>query len=251
MRQLVPACAPMSPSELYLDLEPGDDAAQDRPWVALQMVASVEGVIAVDGSSSDLGGEADHSSFRRLRGRADVVMVAAGTARDEDYGPVRPHDPEERAARARRGQGPRARLAIVTRSGNLRADARMFTETKGCNGDVPALPVVITTGSAEADQLAEVADVRRHGEDDVDLAAALRELHAEGVRWVTVEGGPSFNASMLRAGLVDEIFLTRAATLAGRAGGGIIDGELDGLVELDLIGLIEHDSELLLRYRLR
>ena len=62
----------------------GDDELR----VALNMIASVDGRIAVDGHSAALGGPADRALFHALRARADAVMVAAGTLRAERYGPI-------------------------------------------------------------------------------------------------------------------------------------------------------------------
>ena len=208
------------PDDLHLDLEPSGPWPVDRPWVALQMVASLDGAIAVDGRSSGLGGAADRRSFLRLRARADVVLAGAGTARDEDYGP--PGEPDTAAAEARRtrGQAPRPVLALVTRSGRLDPDSRLFADGHR--------PIVVTTSTTDLGAAADRVDARRHGVDDVDLAGALRDLHADGVRWVTCEGGPSLNAAMVAAGLVDEVFVTVAPRLVGAHDATLVDGPLAG-----------------------
>jgi riboflavin biosynthesis pyrimidine reductase len=76
------------------------------------------------------------------------------------------------------------------------------------------------------------------------------------VRTLLCEGGPHLNAQLLAAGLVDELFLCLAPLLAG---GDPVAGEalrilagidLDPPVELRLIGTLESDSHLFLRYAL-
>ena len=61
-----------------------------------------------------------------MRAACDVILVGAGTARDENYGPVKlEHDSEER--RLARGQRRLPRLAIVSGSGHLPRDSRCST----------------------------------------------------------------------------------------------------------------------------
>ena len=61
---------------------------EDQQRLALNMIASVDGRIAVAGRSAPLGGPADRALFHALRARADAVVVAAGTVRSEHYGPI-------------------------------------------------------------------------------------------------------------------------------------------------------------------
>ena len=87
----------------------------------------------------------------------------------------------------------------------------------------------------------------------VDLPAALAQLRTiHGVRTILCEGGPHLNASLVAAGLVDELFLTSVPALAGAAGElSIVDGApLDSAVALSLRWLLEHDGELFARYAL-
>lgn len=59
----------------------------DRAWVRSNFVATIDGAVTDgDGVSGSLGGDADHRAFTIMRSLADVVLVGAGTARDEDYG---------------------------------------------------------------------------------------------------------------------------------------------------------------------
>jgi hypothetical protein len=60
-------------------------APADRPWVLVNMIASLDGAITIAERSGGLGGPADKAMFAALRGIADVVLVGAGTARAERY----------------------------------------------------------------------------------------------------------------------------------------------------------------------
>ena len=100
---------------------------RDRPWVLVNMVASLDGAITIADRSGGLGGPADKAMFSALRGVADVVMAGAGTVRAEGYGPARPSD-AVRAVRRARGQAEVPRIAVVTRSLDLDLATPLFTE---------------------------------------------------------------------------------------------------------------------------
>ncbi len=76
---------PVSADEAYAD--PTRAAHDGRPWVYLCMITSADGATAVEGKSGALGGPGDRAVFATLRANADVVLVGAGTARAERYGP--------------------------------------------------------------------------------------------------------------------------------------------------------------------
>jgi riboflavin biosynthesis pyrimidine reductase len=85
----------------------------------------------------------------------------------------------------------------------------------------------------------------------IDLAGALARLRGEhGVRSILCEGGPSLNASLFAAGVVDELFLTTVPKIAGGAGALTIVGAAPLETPLDawLQWLLEHDGELYARY---
>lgn len=215
-----------------------------RPWVVVNMVASLDGAIAVDGRSGALGGPADKAMFAALRAIADVILVGAGTVRAERYGPPRPSD-EARAARVARGQDEAPRLAVVTRSLDLDPRARLFAEA-----ETP--PYVVTTTSAPPDRVASldtVATVVAAGDGEVDLSAALARLAADGAQVVLCEGGPSLNADLLAAGCIDEWALTVSPLVVGGSAGRATAGAAPpDLTRFALARLLEADGLLLGRW---
>ena len=225
MRQILPTFVdPVDPMAVYADLP----VAAGRPGVRLNMIASVDGATAVDGVAGGLGGEADRALFALLRRLADVVLVAAGTARAEGYGPSP------------------VPIAVVTRSCRLDWDSRFFTAQV-------ARPVVVTVATAPAEaraRAAEVADVVVAGERDVDLARALDVLGARGWRAVLCEGGPTLNGQLAAAGLLDELCLTLSPRLVGGDAKRLLAGPLlPGPPTLTLASACEEDGFLFLRYR--
>jgi riboflavin-specific deaminase-like protein len=218
-------------------------APADRPWLLVNMVASLDGAITIDERSGGLGGSADRAMFFALRHVADVVLVGAGTARTEDYGPTRASE-EVRAARRARGQAEVPRLALVTRSLDLDPSARVFSGPDN-------RPLVITYEGAPEDRVAAldaVAEVVQLGATEVDLVAALRRLHADGARVVTCEGGPTLNGDLIAHDLIDEWCLTIAPMLvAGDAGRGS-RGPAAVPHRFELARLLEADHDLLGRW---
>lgn len=242
MRQLLPVPVdPVDPAAVYVDGE----GARGLPFVRLNMIASADGATALQGVSGGLGADADRRVFRALRSLADVVLVAAGTARAEDYGPAVLDEPL-RAGRAARGQAPVPTIAVVTRSCDLDWAGRLFA-------DPARRPVVVTVADAPADRrlrATAVADVVMAGHGDVDLPAALRELAARGARSVLAEGGPTLNAQLVGADLVDEICLTISPLLAGGDSKRIVAGPpVVPPARLSLASLCEDDGLLFLRWR--
>lgn len=241
MRQLLPEPADIDPADAHAEAH--RPAPPDRPWVLVNMVASVDGATALDGVSGGLSAPADRVVFGALRAVADVILVAAGTARDEAYGPPRT-PPDRRAERQARGQAPFPRLALVTRSLDLDVGSTLFTEA-------PEPPLVYTVAGADPERraaLAPVAEVVTEGTDGVDLGAVLRDLHRRGAGVVLVEGGPSLNGQLAAAGLVDEVDLTWSPLLVGGGSARVAHGPDAAATPMSLAHLWEADDLLFARY---
>ena len=240
MRRLLPDPGPTSVDEQLDGYRPWGQPREQRPFVAMNFVATVDGRATIEGVSGPIGSADDTLMLSRLRDRFDAVMIGAGTMRAERYGPLAASE----AAQARRqGAGLEARPLMVLISGRLDLpwDASLFTAGVG--------QVVIFTGSDEdVPAVATPLEVVRHA-GGVDLTAALAHLRREhGVRALLCEGGPRLHAELQAGGLADELFLTVAPKLAG-AGPAILEGELPAIAELELAWLLEADGELFARYR--
>jgi len=227
VRQLHPThLDPVDPLDVYGD--PPRARPGGRPGVRLNMIASVDGATTLAGVSGGLGGAADHGLLVALRSLADVVLVAAGTVRAEGYRPSR------------------VPVAVVTRSCRLDWEAPFFTAPI-------ARPTVVTVAGAPAAAVAraaEVAEVIVAGERDVDLAVAVAALGDRGHRAVLAEGGPTLNAQLAAAGLLDELCLTLSPRLVGGDAKRILDGApIPGAPPLELCSVCEDDHFLFLRYR--
>jgi riboflavin-specific deaminase-like protein len=230
----------VDPLEVYGD----PPAAEGRPGLRLNMVASVDGAVTVEGRSGGLSGAGDQALFRALRSVTDVILVGAGTVRAEGYGPPRLTD-EAVAARERRGQDPVPPIAVVTRSLDLDWASPLFASPT-------SRPMVITVADAPADRLVrarEVAEVVVAGEGTVDLPGAFAMLRQRGARTALCEGGPTLNGQLAAAGLVDELCLTLAPILVGGAAGRIVIGSLPSPRGMTVATVCEEEGFLFLRYR--
>lgn len=242
MRRLRPSPAGQAdPLEVYGD----PPTAEGRPGVRLNMIASADGAVTLEGRSGGLGGPGDRALFRVLRSLADVVLAGGRTVAIEGYGP--PSLPDELvAARRARGQDPLPRLAVVTRTCSVDLDAALFARPT-------SRPIVITAADAPAERraaAAEVADVIAVGTGGVDLVRALALLGAAGARTALCEGGPSLFGLLAAMSLVDELCLTVAPLLAAGQAGRIVSGPPLGPLGLEVASLCDdEDGYLYLRYR--
>lgn len=241
VRQLLPEPADIDPFAAHALA--GRPAPAGRPWMALNMVTSTDGAIAVAGRSGSLGSDADHRVFLAIRAIGDVIVAAGGTVRAEGYGPPKPTK-TVRADRVARGQTAYPRMVVVSGSLDLDETSSYFTEA-------PEPPLVYTAASAPPERLAAlrpVADIQVAGETQVDLAVMAAHLGSLGVRCAVVEGGGVLNGHLLAADLVDELNLTVAPMLVGGTARRAVSSLEEHPRHLDLAHLWESEGNLLARY---
>ncbi|MFN8018309.1 MAG: pyrimidine reductase family protein [Acidimicrobiales bacterium] len=213
--------------------------------LALNMVASIDGATAVAGRSGGLGSPSDKAVFRALRDAADVILVAAGTARAEGYGPPRT-SPEAQAIRVAAGRAPHPRIAVVSASLDLDPTTTMFREA-------PEPPLVLTSDDADAARakaLGEVAEVVRLGRGLVAPEALVAALRDRGVGPVICEGGPTLNGMLVAAGVVDRVHLTTAPMMVGGSSLRVAVGAEERVLDFELASLwwAPDDEALFARY---
>jgi riboflavin-specific deaminase-like protein len=244
LERLHPPGAPAEALDLLTAERPWAHAPAGRPRVLVNMVATLDGRIALGGGSTGLGGEGDRAMFHALRTVVDAVLVGTGTLRAERYGRL-VRAPERRAARGRLGLAEDPLAVVLTRSGDVPWDAPLF--------DAPEQRVAVVTRRGAAAVPAHVrAPVELVELEDPGPAAALRALHAShGVRAVLCEGGPTLNRALLADDVLDELFLTLSPLLAGGEGDVLrvlAGAELPEPARLSLRWVLRDGDELLLRY---
>jgi riboflavin biosynthesis pyrimidine reductase len=85
MQRLLPDPGPTTVEEQLDAYRPWEAARDERPFVAMNFAATVDGRAAVDGVSGPIGSPVDTAMLAGLRTRFDAVMIGAGTKRAERY----------------------------------------------------------------------------------------------------------------------------------------------------------------------
>src|SRR5262245_10636974 len=238
--RLRPPGPPAAAEDLLREARMGDSAPDDRPYLFMNFVESVDGRATREGSSRQLGSPADLEMLLALRTIADAVLVGTGTIRVEGYG--RLCGEERRARRVALGLAADPPLVTFSRRFDVPWDASLF--------EAAEQPVLIYTAVP-----GEVPDVAAPVEvvllEPYTSVAALADLRARGVRALLSEGGPTLLRGLLADGVVDELFLTLSPEIVGGDERRLIPGPpLDPVIEMSLIWVLEADGELFLRYRL-
>jgi riboflavin biosynthesis pyrimidine reductase len=223
--RLWPAGEPATAAELAAELDLRSLAPPQRPFVALNMIASLDGRITIAGRAGALANVADQEMFRALRGAADAVLVGAGTVRAESYGPM-----DQLAVVVSNS------LDLSPQLGLLRAPGNRV--------------LVVTASPGELEPCAaEVGYLRT-----ADLGEALHRLRTQhGVRALVCEGGARLNAELLAASLIDELHLVLSPLLTGGSDPlTVVRGAaLEPPVRAQLVWLLASGGWLFTRYALR
>ncbi|MFA5775279.1 MAG: dihydrofolate reductase family protein [Ilumatobacteraceae bacterium] len=190
-----------------------------RPWIGLCMVTSIDGSTVVHGNSQALSGPADREVLVGLRSLADVIVVGASTIRQEEYD---------------KPSKPGLTIGIVTRTADLDLETNLFRSGAG----FLILPEDVPVSNP---------DVRcvRAGNGSVDLPKAMRQL--EGT-FVQLEGGPTLNASMFAADLVDEINITISPLVVGGNGPRLTANGSDIATRFEVAHVLHDEGFLFIRY---
>jgi riboflavin biosynthesis pyrimidine reductase len=181
-------------------------------------VTSIDGVAALAGvrmSSAVISGGAPSDRFvmALLRSVADCVMIGSATLREHE-GPWTAErafpDAAEHFRRTREIMSvpDHPMLVVVTGSGELAPDHRALEDA-----------IVLTTSPGArriSDGRVRCGEVLPLGSGrEVDIRSGIDVLRQRGYGRILTEGGPRLMGSMLRAAVVDELFLTIAPKLIG------------------------------------
>lgn len=208
-----PRRVPLAETYALLDFPAGDG---DRPFVYVNMVHTLDGQAAVQGTAFKIGTDVDHHLLRQLRVHADAVLYGAGTLRKDDVIVTTHASLQER--RTQQGRSPNPPAIVVSSTCDFDADVfkkKFFTRTDYAK-------LVVTTPRAQRRNVERVVEAGVPVEvlpaDDngtVDIPALMKFLAGRGNRTVLCEGGPTLNAALARHGAIDELFLTTALRLGG------------------------------------
>ncbi|MBW4048248.1 MAG: bifunctional diaminohydroxyphosphoribosylaminopyrimidine deaminase/5-amino-6-(5-phosphoribosylamino)uracil reductase RibD [Proteobacteria bacterium] len=203
-----------------------------RPWVRLKAAASLDGVTALpNGRSQWITGLAARVDAHHWRAHACAVLTGIGTVREDDPQlTVRhvqtPRQPVRVVVDSRLELAPTARLLQVEPHKVWVAHALPPEEAEERAQVLRALGVEVIALPTDADKPGKT-----------DLTALMHELAAREIGELHVEAGARLNASLLTAGLVDELLLYLAPTLLGQGAGIAPFGPLQAVAD----GIALHD----------
>ena len=175
--------------------------AASRPYVALKLATSLDGLIAdASGSSRWVSGAAARERVHWLRAGFDAVAVGGRTAWSDDpsltvRGPVTPRRPPRRV--------------VIERSPALEPTQTLARTARETPTHLVALQPVAPARRAAF----EAAGVAVHEADS--LAGALAALRADGVASLLVEGGGRLAGALLADDLVDRLYWVQSPVWLG------------------------------------
>ena len=197
---------------------------RDRPFVTANFAITADGRISTRNlTPADFSSKLDKRRLVEIRAKCDAVMATAKTIASDNMTMGLPAE-DLRSARVKKGMAPYPTRVLLTNSGKISPDLRLFTKDFS--------PIVIySTEQMPApvrEALSGKATLHLHPGKRVDLNEMLRSLRRDhGVKRMVCEGGAQIFRALLEAELVDELYLTitprvfggrRAPTLTGIAG---------------------------------
>ncbi|HET6380947.1 MAG TPA: RibD family protein [candidate division Zixibacteria bacterium] len=222
-------------------------AADGRPWVATNMVTSIDGRAQVEGTAEGLSSRPDRRLMRLYRAAFDAVGSGVGTLRADDFYSTLPKELAERR-RARR-LPPQPTAVLICGASPIPTDRRWF------GYEQPRI-VVVGASSPHAREGGQLPGVETWvaPTDRPDPPWILARLAERGIRSLLLEGGPTTNAAFLAAGVLDELFWTIGPRVVAGDALPMIASVREPAgrelpVEAMLVSVHRSGDELFLRYR--
>lgn len=201
-------------------------ATNGLPLLSMNFVTAHDGRVAFNHPDHRGGGpisgfdDNDIWLMGLLRARADAVVIGEGTLRAEPSHINTSEDiyPADRQAfAALRRHENRSELPIfsyITFAGNLPPESRAFSMENA--------HIVVATTTSGARRVRETIrpagrlDILEFGDQGVDLQRYARIMAGDyGVEFLLCEGGATLYGALLRAGIVNEPFITRSPLVVG------------------------------------
>jgi len=188
------------------------EGGRSLPLVVANFAMTWDGRISTRSlTPSDFSSKRDKRRLLEIRARGDALLVGRGTLEKENMRMGLP-DAELRAERLRRKQAAYPIRVILSNSGRMHANLRVFQH------DFSPILIYSTTRMPKALQkeLEKHATLHLTGGKAVNLRKMLEDLRARyKVKRLVCEGGGAVFRSLLEAGLVNEVFITLCPRIFG------------------------------------
>lgn len=222
----------------------------EKPHIAINMAMSADGKITTYRRESfQMGSREDRRMMNVLRARCDAVVIGTGTLRVDGF-PLIVRDPALVKNRLARKKPPHPINAIMSSSLEFPLTKKLFhcSDTK---------KIVFTIRSAprkKIERIERYAEVVTLPGMVVSPKRVVDRLAQKGCTRILVEGGGAINYSFLKAGLVDELYVTLVpAIIGGATAPTVVDGRgflTNTRLQLELLSSKKIENELFLRYRI-
>ncbi len=180
------------------------------PWVRLKAAASLDGRTALpNGQSQWITGKAARDDGHHFRACACAIMTGIGT--------ILADNPSLNVRAVNTVRQPQR--IVIDRRLQTPETAKIFTPGEG-----GAVTIIHTQRDAQREEKliaagAQIMCMPTDSEDKNPLQAVMQGLAAKQINEIHVEAGAKLNASLLAAGLVDELLIYIAPLLLGEGAG--------------------------------
>ena len=187
------------------------------PYVVMKCAQSLDGKIAtVTGESKYISCEESRLAVMRMRNRYKAIMIGIGTALSDD--PML-------TCRLTEGNSRNPIRIVCDKNLRLPLDSKLVKTA----GEVPTVIACAETVSDRAAGIFEEKGITvircPLKADEIDLDFLIKRLGEMEIDGILLEGGGTLNASMLAAGLVNELHLFIAPIIIGGRAKTIVEGE--------------------------
>ena len=245
------ACKPRERAEDVLAIPLPRRAPKSRPCVFANFALTADARISTrNRTPSVFSSPLDKRRLSAIRAVSDAILAGRGTVQADNMSMGLP-DAALRRERLARGQREYPLRVILSHSGRIRADLKVFQR------DISPVVIFSTEAMPEANRraLEKKAHLHLFDADEVDLPAALQILRRDyAVKSLVCEGGAGVFRALLAHHALDELYLTLcplvfggkdAPTLTGTAGEFLPRSVTARLVSMQAVG-----GECFLRYRI-
>ncbi len=223
--QLYPPPLKESPLEgLYLAHDLRSIDRGDRPFVYANFITSLDGRIAIEDETGNLGvpkmiaNDRDWRLFQELAVQADLLFTSGRYLRDYEEGKsqeiLKIYDDPRYADladwREARGLPRYPHLAVISKSAEFSIPEKLLSDDRRI--------YVVTTAAASNERvraLQENAEVFLSGGESVDGAVMVALLYARGYRHMYSATGPQVLRMLLAGGVLDRLYLTQTGRILG------------------------------------
>lgn len=183
---------------------------QQKPWVTIKIAATLDGKTALrNGKSKWITGAAARRDVHRLRSEACAILTGIGTVKSDDPQlNVRDWPCERQPWRV-----------VLDSAFEISDTAKILEGGRTLVATTVERPDRIAGLQVRGVETLVLPKDSRKGK--VDLNALMGSLAARGVNQLMVESGAKLNASLLQAGLVDELVIYAAPHLFGDLAAGM------------------------------